>query len=129
MKFEHFATNVPDPRAQAAWLVEHLGMRILRAEAQPPYAHFLADSTGRPVLEIYANPQDPIPEHASVHHLRLHWAFVSADPLLDRGRLEGAGATFVEEARLPDGSHIITLRDPWGLPVQLCKRAVPLGKE
>jgi hypothetical protein len=44
------------------------------------------------------------------------------DPDADRKRLEAAGATFFEEIRLPDGTFVIMLRDPWGVPLQLCKR-------
>ena len=32
----------------------------------------------------------------------------------------------VEEVRLDDGSLLIMMRDPWGLALQLCRRAKPL---
>ena len=48
-------------------------------------------------------------------------AFV--EPAADSQRLIAVGASFVEEIRLPDGSHLIMLRDPWGLALQLCRRA------
>jgi glyoxylase I family protein len=34
-----------------------------------------------------------------------------------------AGAAFVNEIRLDDGSHLVMLRDPWGMALQLCNRA------
>ena len=43
MKFEHFALNVPDPRALAAWYVRHAGWQIARAQLEAPFKHFLAD--------------------------------------------------------------------------------------
>jgi hypothetical protein len=36
MKFEHFALNVPDPRALAAWYVRHAGWQIARAQLEAP---------------------------------------------------------------------------------------------
>jgi hypothetical protein len=58
--------------------------------------------------------------------LLLHLAFVSADPEADRSALIAAGATFVKEEHLADGSHLIMMRDPWGLAIQLCKRGQPM---
>ena len=55
MKFEHFALNVPDARASAQWYVAHMGMRIARTRQDAPYTSFLADDTGRVILEVYSN--------------------------------------------------------------------------
>jgi len=38
--------------------------------------------------------------------------------------LEKHGAVFVEEVKKGDGTQIIMLRDPFGMPLQLCERAV-----
>ena len=62
LKFEHFAINVADPPAVAAWYVEHLGMQIVRQGAAPAHMHFLADATGRVVMERYCNPPDDSPD-------------------------------------------------------------------
>jgi len=51
---------------------------------------------------------------------------VSADPDADTKTLVSAGATLVQDLHLDDGSHLVMLRDPWGLALQLCKRAVPM---
>ena len=56
----------------------------------------------------------------------MHLAFVSTDPAGDRDRLLAAGAAYVEEVHLPNGGYIVTLRDPWGLPLQLVKRGTPM---
>jgi glyoxylase I family protein len=127
MIFEHFGINVPDAKAMADWYIRHLDMKAVIANAKPPYAHFLADSTGRVVMELYSNPADPIPDYAAQHHLRFHFAFAVADPQKEKERLLGAGATFVVEDRLPDGSVVITLRDPWKIPLQLARRAKPMA--
>jgi hypothetical protein len=76
------------------------------------------------LLEIYNNPPNQVPQYATMSPLQLHIAFVSQNPETDKDALIEAGATLVEELRLDDGSHLIMLRDPWGLALQLCKRAV-----
>lgn len=126
---EHIAWNVSDPAAIAAWYVEHLGMRIVRQSTAPPFIHFLADARGRVVIELYSNDVDPIPDYAAMHPLRFHIAFAAADPDAARAALAAAGATFVEERTMPDGSRLLMLRDPWGIPLQLCKRPTPLLPE
>ena len=126
LNVEHFACNVSDPVAMAAWYTKNLGMRILRRVETPPYIHFLADANGRVVIEIYNNPIDPIPDYAAMHPLRFHLAFAAEDPDAIRAALVAAGATFVDEGTLADGSRLAMLRDPWGLPLQLVKRATPL---
>ncbi len=126
MKLEHLALNVINPIAMTAWYVEHLGMRIVRQETEAPYTHFLADSTGKILLEIYNNPPDQVLPYGAMSPLQLHIAFLSQNPEIDKDALIEAGATLVEELRLDDGSHLIMLRDPWGLALQLCKRAVSM---
>ena len=126
LNIEHFACNVADPVAMAAWYVEHLGMRIVRRVQAPPHIHFLADAGSRVVIEIYSNGADPIPDYASMHPLRFHLAFAADDPDAVKAALIAAGATFVDEQTLADGSRLLMLRDPWGLALQLAKRTTPL---
>jgi len=125
MKFEHLALNVPDVRAAAAWYVAHLGLKVLRAKPDAPYTHFLADDTGRVFLELYTNPADPTPDYPAQHPLRMHVAFAVGDAQAEQARLRRAGATLASEEVLPDGTRLVMLRDPWGVPVQLCQRAQP----
>jgi catechol 2,3-dioxygenase-like lactoylglutathione lyase family enzyme len=125
MKFEHFALNVLDVRAHVQWYVQHLGFTIARKRDDAPYMHFLADETGRTIIELYSNPLAPYPAYASAHPLVFHLALVTADARADRSRLELAGASRVAEDVLPDGSVLIMLRDPWGVPLQLCQRQTP----
>lgn len=125
MKFEHFALNVPDAAALADWYVEHCRMRIVIARSAPP-TRFLADASGRVVMEVYTNPDAPIPDYASQPSLRFHFAFAVADPAADAERLCREGASVEKEETLDDGSLLITLRDPWGLPLQLCRRTTLL---
>ena len=55
MIFEHFALNVTNPVEMADWYVENLEMKIVRSIDKSPFTRFLADRTGRVVLEIYSN--------------------------------------------------------------------------
>jgi len=126
MKMEHVALNVSDPAAASAWYRDHLGFEIVKSMATPPFTHFLRERAGTMMIEVYHNPPDEVPRYSEMNPLLLHLAFISADPEMDRTRLLAAGATFVEEQHLPDGTHLVMMRDPWGLAIQLAKRATPL---
>jgi catechol 2,3-dioxygenase-like lactoylglutathione lyase family enzyme len=125
MKIEHIAYNVADPVAVAAWYGTHLGLRIVRHIPQSAQTHFLSDGSGS-ILEIYCNPPDAVPDYRSMNPLLFHLAFASTDPVADQVRLTTAGANFHSEVKLPDGTHLVMMRDPWGLAIQLCRRAVSL---
>ncbi len=126
MRIEHIAFNVADPVAVATWYGEHLGLTIARHLPVPTQTHFLADDEGRTVLEIYCNPPDQVPDYAAMDPLLFHLAFVSGVPAADSERLIAAGASWVDEIHVPDGGHLVMLRDPWGVALQLCKRMTPL---
>lgn len=122
MKIEHFAVNVADPIAMAAWYVANMGLHIVRKQDGGANTHFLADDSGDVMIEIYNNPPDDVPDYKNMNPLLLHLAFVCENPEQKRIELEAAGATFAEEVRIKDGSHLVMMRDPWGLAIQLCKR-------
>ena len=122
MKFEHFALNVPDVRSLAQWYVSHLGMKVARAKPEVPYTTFLADDTGRVIIEVYSNPNVSVPDYNAAHPLCLHIALVCDDPGATLARLVAAGATAGYDETLPDGSYFVMLRDPWGIPLQLVRR-------
>jgi glyoxylase I family protein len=128
MRIEHIAFNVADPVKVAAWYVKNLGWQIRRKEDKPVYAHFIADSSGMVMVEIYNNPAAPVPDYASMNPLVLHLA-VSCGPDLDavRQRLLEAGATDAGGVIVtPLGDRLAMLRDPWGLALQLCNRKTPM---
>lgn len=128
MKIEHFAINVSNPVEMTVWYVEHIGLKVVKQEKEAPYTAFLADDGGRVMLEIYKNPPDDVPDYESMDPLIVHLALVSENPEKDKKRLLKAGASLVSDDMLEDGSHLVMLRDPWGLPLQLCKRAVSMLK-
>ena len=128
MKYEHTALNIADPIAAAEWYVEHLDMQILRQGGAPAHARFLADATGRVILEIYHNPEAPEPDHPATDPRSLHIAFAVEDIAGERQRLLDAGATRLDEIETTlSGDQVVMLRDPWALPLQLVQRAEPMA--
>jgi glyoxylase I family protein len=125
---EHIAVNVADPVAMASWYCEHLGMQVVRQGDPPASMHFLADASGRVILEIYNALPDDVPDYGSMKPLVLHIAFASQDAEADFERLVAAGALAVSDGVgvNADGDHMAMLRDPWGMTVQLCQRVVPM---
>jgi len=127
MKIEHIALNVADPVSLAQWYVDHLGFRIKRSMPHAPFAHFLADQTDAVMIELYHNPNAPVPDYTQQHPLILHLAMQTNDLETDRQRLLDAGATAVGPVdNLDDGDVLAMLRDPGGLAIQLVKRREPM---
>lgn len=126
MRIEHFAFNVKDPVAIAAWYCKHLNFTIKHKFDKAPNTHFLADESDRVMIEIYCNPVDHVPDYFAMNPLIVHLAFVSTDPENDANRLVLAGAKEVDDVKLNDGSHLKMLKDPWGFSIQLCKRGKPM---
>lgn len=129
MKIEHFAINVEEPQSMVTWYEKNMGLKVVNQENEAPYTAFLADDSERVMFEIYNNPADEVPDYFNMDPLILHLAFVSEDPEEDKKRLVTAGATVVSDDRLDDGSHLVMLRDPWGICLQLCKRSTPMLAE
>lgn len=127
MKIEHAAYQVEDPVAIARWYVEHLGMTVMRAIPDSPFAHFLADDGHAVMLEFYRNPRIPVPDYRTTDPIALHVAFKADDVGETRRRLIAAGATPVGDVLVSDaGDEIAMLRDPWGLPIQFIRRKDPM---
>jgi len=59
-------------------------------------------------------------------HLRFHITFASGDPAAAKDKLIAAGASLIVEETTPDGSTVVTLRDPWSIPIQLAGRTTPM---
>lgn len=129
MKFEHFALNVPNAQEMSSWYETHLGLKVVKKMTESPFMTFLADDSGTIMLEIYSNPKGETLDFNCFHPLAVHLAFVSEVPIKDKVRLIEAGASEMSDDILPDGSHLVMLRDPWGICIQFCKRAVPMLKD
>ncbi len=123
MIFEHFAINVNNVDAVVKWYVSHLGLKVVSQQKELPFMTFLADSSNRVIMELYQRPDAMMTNFTIQHQLTFHVAFVSENAQKDNDRLQAEGATFIEEVHKEGGSHLVMLRDPWGMPLQLCERA------
>jgi glyoxylase I family protein len=126
MKIEHFALQVSAPEAMADWYQKHLGCKIKRSSGPPTHQRFLSDDSGSIMLEFYHNPRVSVPDYDRMDPLLVHIAFVSESPEADRDRLIKAGAKLAEDLTNPGGDQLVMLRDPWGVALQLVKRAQPM---
>lgn len=126
MTFEHFALNVPKPVEMGQWYIDNCEMKLVKSKEKYPFTRFLADKSGQVVLEIYSNTSQRIPEYNKQHPLEFHFALKVENPVEIKEKLIEAGAKVEEEIKLDDGSHLIMLRDPFGIPLQLVKRGKPL---
>lgn len=124
MNIEHFAYSMVDPAAAARWYVDNLAMKILRKLDESPFTHFLADESGRAIIEIYNNPKAPPPDYFAVDPLTVHVALSTDDVAGQCARLVEAGASVVDApfTVAETGDQLAMLRDPWGFPIQLAKR-------
>jgi glyoxylase I family protein len=127
MKVEHVALQVSEPAAMADWYVKNLGCSVARSGGGPAHARFLLDGAGAVMLELYRSPQVPVPDYSKMDPQLLHVAFISEKVAADRDRLVKAGAKVVENLiTSPLGDELVMLRDPWGMALQLVKRASPM---
>jgi catechol 2,3-dioxygenase-like lactoylglutathione lyase family enzyme len=127
VKIEHTAYQVDDPVALARWYVAHLGLVVRRSQSGPPFGCFLADDSGTVMLEFYRQAHLPVPDYRSMDPLLLHLAFLADDIPGTRARLMAAGAAPEGDvSRNAAGDEVAMLRDPWGLAIQLIKRADPM---
>jgi catechol 2,3-dioxygenase-like lactoylglutathione lyase family enzyme len=127
MRIEHVALQVDDPAGVAGWYGQFLGMVVKRSQTVAPFGHFLADDAGAVMIEVYRYPTLAVPDYRSMNPLTFHLAFSAGDVDRDRVRLLAAGATAEGDVQVNDvGDRVAMLRDPWGVPVQLVRRAAPM---
>jgi glyoxylase I family protein len=127
MHIEHVALNVPDPAQMADWYGAHLGTRVLLKLDAAPFTHFIADESGRVVLELYCQTKAAMPNYQALDPLSLHIAFIAADVAAERERLLAAGATPAGDIVTTESGDVMTfVRDPWHVTIQLVKRVKPM---
>jgi catechol 2,3-dioxygenase-like lactoylglutathione lyase family enzyme len=127
MRIEHAGIQVKDPAAMAEWYIANLGFECRRSADTPVPVRYIADNSGKVMLEIYRNPGVAVPDYASMGPLHLHIAFQCDDVAGTVQRLLRAGATLYSAPEIKsNGDELAMLRDPWGLPIQLCRRKSPM---
>jgi glyoxylase I family protein len=126
-RFEHIAFNVSDPVITAKWYTENLGMKIMRFDGAPTNTTFIADSGKHMMIEFFHNADYPLFESSKMHTMAIHLAFSTPHIAQTLEQLVAAGATIVDSLRkTASGDQVLTLRDPWGLPVQFVERVKPM---
>ncbi|MGA3285898.1 MAG: VOC family protein [Bacteroidota bacterium] len=127
IRFEHIAFNVPDPVATVQWYTTNLGMKIMRFDGAPTFTTFIADSGMHMMIEFFHNAGYPLLEPAKMHNMAIHLAFSTPSIVKTQEMLVAAGATIVDSLRkTASGDQVMTLRDPWGLPIQFVERIKPM---
>lgn len=124
MVFEHFALNVTSKSAAEAWYTKHLGLSIVREI--PGEMSFLADSTGRVIVELYDKGAVQALPLEEIHPLTFHVAFAVEDVPAEVARLQAAGATLFEGLEEVRGDRLAMLKDPFGMAIQLVHRKEPM---
>ncbi len=131
MFIEHIAFAVSDPEAAAAWYSAQFGMRIVGRGGGGDV--FVADDCGRVMLQfedarrITPDPGEGPLDYRGRDMRRLHLAFWAEDVAGELTRLLAAGATADDAVTTtPAGDVMVTIRDPWGLPIQLLRRKVKM---
>jgi len=124
--FEHLALNVQDKEKVAQWYQTHLGASIAREVSNNMI--FLKDDRGTVFLEIFSNTSAPVLNWSEVHYLTFHLAFETEEPKAKAEYLMSQGASLAEPYREAGGDQLIMLRDPFGIPLQLIKRAQPFQR-
>ncbi len=127
MKIEHLGIQVPEPAAMADWYVKNMGFSIKRSSDDPVPVRFIADGSGKVMIEIYRNPKVGVPDYTTIDPLTLHIAYSCENVPRVMEKLSKAGAKLISgPENLPNGDQLAMLRDPWGVVIQLCRRANPM---
>lgn len=123
LRLDHFALQHPAPEAVSAWLCLNFGLTVYRVSASASRARFLKCPATGVMLEIYRQPDAPVPDYAAMPPAVLHLAFYADDIIGEAARLAAAGATRAgEPGKNSAGDAHLMLRDPWGVPLQLVSR-------
>lgn len=123
LRLDHIALQHPQPEAVSAWLCLHLGLEIHRVSGSAARARFLKCPRTGVMLELYRQPEAPVPDYAAMPPSVLHLAFYADDILAEAERLVAAGAARAgEPGKNSAGDSHLMLRDPWGVPIQLVSR-------
>ena len=126
---EHISLNVHDPVSMVKWYCKNLEMIVTREGTSPNFNYFIADSGKHIMLEI-ANNADYVPiNFPAVNVNSIHLAFMVKNITAIKEKLISQGATLAKDISTNNnGDKVMTLRDPWGLPIQFLERVKPILK-
>ncbi len=124
---EHFATNTINSRAKAKWYSDNFGMLVLRQGGLPDYGTFVSDSGKNMMLEIYQKKEFPVIDYDKINPVSIHLAFEVNNILSAKEKLLKSGAKLVNDiSSSASGDDVLVMRDPWGFPIQLIQRSIPI---
>ncbi len=119
MKLEHIAFDVSEPEALITWWCKNLGFR-----RSSPGSAFIFDCSGVSGIEVYRTDKTAsAPNYAAQNAMTMHIAFAVEDVAAEAQRLVAAGGTLESLSVDKPDFHMAIVRDPWGIPIQLCWRA------
>ena len=126
---EHISLNVPDPVAMVKWYINNLGMVVTREGTPPNFNYFIADSGKHFMLEL-SNNADYVPINLPAVNINsIHLAFMVGNITAVKEKLITQGAMLEKDiSTAKSGDRVVTLRDPWGLPIQFLEREKPILK-
>ncbi len=123
MKLEHLALNLKDPVSAAKWYCENLGFSIIKEMDSSPFHHFIVDSTGSVMLEIFRLPDKKVPNYKATDPAIMHLGFTVPNINKAFEKLQNSGAEVVDEISvIATGDKVAMFRDPWGFPIQIIQR-------
>lgn len=126
LRFEHVAFNVKDVHAVVKWYCDTLGLIVMRQQNVAPFMTFLADPDKNMMFEFYQQDA-PVGDYTSMPPFTFHVAFAVDDMEGTRQKWIAAGGTAAGDINTtPAGDQLAFVRDPWGLTLQLIKRANPM---
>jgi catechol 2,3-dioxygenase-like lactoylglutathione lyase family enzyme len=127
MRPEHFALNVRDSRALAKWLIDSVGMKMIREGRAPTYGCFVADDGLHMMLELYQNMGYPMLELGAQSDSSFHIGWTVSDVAATKRMLMDAGALLERESEHSLGNDsILIMRDPSVLPMRFIERSIPI---
>ncbi len=127
MKIEHIGFNVTDSAAMADWYIANLGLKLARRNDSFPHERFLVDDSGATVIELFSRTDLPTIDFSIYDPFVFHIAFTAEDLEAEKNRLVAAGGTQDGDLIIsPVGDQLQIVRCPWGFPIQLVKRVVPM---
>ena len=126
---QHIGLNVNNPVEVANWYIQNLGMKLIRQGNAPQFVTFIAGAGGNMEMEFYNKEKFKKIDFQKIDVMSFHFAFLTDSIGIIKKKLIDAGAKLVDKiTETPTGDKVAMLRDPWGMPLQLVERSIPMIK-
>ncbi len=126
---QHIGLNVNNPVEVANWYIQNLGMKLIRQGNAPQFVTFIADAGNNMEMEFYNKEKIKKIDFQKIDVMTFHFAFLTDSINTIENKLIAAGAKLIDKiTETPAGDKVAMLRDPWGMPLQLVERSIPMIK-